>query len=86
MNRFGLIPHHNDELASPFNPCRFGFAGHIWTEHMTTSKENAFRSNRRTVLAGLAVTLLAPSIAKAADTKALDARRGRDEDCGSQGH
>ncbi|HEX8045995.1 alpha/beta hydrolase family protein [Rhizobium sp.] len=54
---------------------------------MTTSKENAFRSNRRTVLAGLAATLLAPNIARAvepaapvansADAKVIDPQAGK---------
>ncbi|WFU09828.1 alpha/beta fold hydrolase [Rhizobium sp. CB3090] len=39
---------------------------------MTTSEDNAFRPNRRTVLAGLAVTLFAPNIAKAAETKTVE--------------
>src|SRR5262249_51836785 len=41
---------------------------------MTTSEDNAFRPSRRTVLAGLAVTLFAPNIAKATETKVLDAK------------
>ncbi|MDL2402241.1 alpha/beta hydrolase family protein [Rhizobium mayense] len=42
---------------------------------MTTSEDNAFRPSRRTVLAGLAVTLFAPNIAKATETKVLDASK-----------
>ncbi|MBB4568364.1 alpha/beta hydrolase family protein [Rhizobium leucaenae] len=46
---------------------------------MTTSEDNAFRPTRRTVLAGLAVTLFAPNIARAAETvapvtKSVDAK------------
>ncbi|MGY5806520.1 alpha/beta hydrolase family protein [Rhizobium sp. LEGMi198b] len=41
---------------------------------MTTSEDNAFRPGRRTVLAGLAVTLFAPNIAKAAETKVLETK------------
>ncbi|AYG58454.1 alpha/beta hydrolase family protein [Rhizobium jaguaris] len=37
---------------------------------MTTSEDNAFPLSRRTVLAGLAVTLLAPNIARAVETAA----------------
>ncbi|MEF0939705.1 alpha/beta hydrolase family protein [Rhizobium sp. BR 362] len=37
---------------------------------MTTSEDNAFRPTRRTLLSGLAVTLFAPNIARAAETAA----------------
>lgn len=40
---------------------------------MTSSDENAFRPSRRLVLAGLAASFLVPDIAKAAETKEVEA-------------